>query len=338
MYKGAKKYKTLPTQMVLSLIDELAAMGTSELYFSGGGEPFMHRDILEVLAHAKARGLCCGINTNFTLINESVVRRLIELSVDMMTVSFWAATPATYALTHPNKDEATFHRMKDSLKMLNALKQGRGPVVKIYNVISILNYAELEQMVVFAEETGSESVEFTVVDTIPGKTERLMLDPAQRRDVLAQCARILKRDNKTRVLNMEHFMRRLQDDRADEAQYDSGLLGRRPCYVGWVFSRIMPDGDVNFCLKAHRIPVGNLFQDSFRNIWNDARQREYRQSALKFDPNDGFFRQIGNDENCKMGCYKSCDDLGRNQQVEQQLGALTGIEKGILKIMARVCR
>ncbi|MBF0331162.1 MAG: radical SAM protein [Candidatus Omnitrophica bacterium] len=338
MYKGAKKYKTLPTQMVLSLIDELAGLGTSELYFSGGGEPFMHKDILEILAHAKARGMHCAVNTNFTLVNERVVRQLIELSVDAMTVSFWAATAATYVLTHPNKDEATFYRMKDALKMLNALKAGRGPVIKIYNVISNLNYMELGQMVAFAEETGSESVEFTVVDTIPGKTDKLVLAPDQRKVILEQCERILKRDNKTRVTNLEHFMRRLGDVKADDAQYDSGLLGQKPCYVGWVFSRIMPDGDVNFCLKAHRIPVGNLYTQPFREIWNAAKQREFRRKALKFDPNDSFFQKIGNDENCKMGCYKSCDDLGRNQQVEQQLSALSGFEKQVLKLLSRVRR
>ncbi len=338
MYKGAKKYKTLPTPMVLLLIDELAGLGTRELYFSGGGEPFMHKDILEILQYAKARAMHCSVNTNFTLVNEMAVRRLIDLGVDALTVSFWAATPATYARTHPNKDEATFFRMKDSLKMLNALKAGRGPAIKIYNVISNLNYAELEQMVALAEETGSESVEFTVVDTIPGKTDKLVLTPPQRKVILEQCARILKRDNKTRVLNMEHFMRRLGDAEADKAQYDSGFLGRAPCYVGWVFSRIMPDGDVNFCLKAHRIPVGNLYRSSFREIWNSAKQQEFRCKALKFDKEDEFFQSIGNDANCKMGCYKSCDDLGRNMQVERQIKAMSFPERFLLKRLSRVLK
>ena len=335
-YKGAKKHKTLPTQLVFSLLDELAGMGTRELYFSGGGEPFMHPDILPVLAHAKALSLECCVNTNFTLVTEKVVKRLVELSVDALTVSVWAATPKTYAVTHPNKDEATFYRIKDTLKMLNSLKKEGRPFIKVYNVISNLNYREVEQMVDFAEETGSESVEFTVVDTIPGATDKLVLDPDQRREILAQCERILKGSHKVRVLNMEHFMRRLSDACADQAQYDSGFLGKNPCYVGWVFSRIMPDGDVNFCLKAHRIPVGNLYKNSFHEIWNSAKQKEFRQKALRFDPEDSFFRSIGNDKNCKMGCYKSCDDLGRNKQVEQQLGALSLSEKILLKTMAQM--
>lgn len=337
-YKGAKKHKTLPTQLVFSLLDELAGMGTKELYFSGGGEPFMHPDIIPILSHAKALSLECCVNTNFTLVNEKVVKQLLDMSVDALTVSVWAATPQTYALTHPNKDEATFYRIKDTLKMLNSLKKGGRPFIKIYNVISNLNYREIEPMVKFAAETGSEAVEFTVVDTIPGATDKLTLDQEQRREVLDQCERILAKDPKVRVLNMEHFRRRLSDAHADQAQYDSGFLGKCPCYVGWVFSRIMPDGDVNFCLKAHRIPVGNLYKDSFHEIWNSVRQKEFRKKALKFDVTDEFFRSIGNDENCKVGCYKSCDDLGRNKQAQQQLGSLTFPEKLFLKMAAGLKR
>jgi len=335
-YKGMRKYRTLPPQLVISLLDELAGMGTSELFFSGGGEPFMHPDILRILEHAKNRGFHCCVNTNFTLVNEMVVKKLVELSVDALTVSVWAATPQVYAITHPNKDEATFYRIKDTLKMLNSMKTQARPFIKIYNVISNLNYYELEKMVEFAEEVGAEAVEFTVVDTIPGATDKLMVDQKQRAEILTQCERIQKRTNKVQVLNLEHFMRRLSDTCADLAQYDSGFLGKTPCYIGWIFSRIMPDGDVNFCLKAHRIPVGNLYKNSFREIWNSVQQKEFRQKALRFDTSDVFFQSIGNDENCKIGCYKSCDDLGRNMHMQRQIDSLSSIENLFLKFMSKI--
>jgi radical SAM superfamily enzyme YgiQ (UPF0313 family)/MoaA/NifB/PqqE/SkfB family radical SAM enzyme len=334
-YKGSKKYKTLPTQLVKTVIDELVGMGTSELYFSGGGEPFMHPDILPIIEHAKSRGLHCCINTNFTLLDEVTVKRLTELSLDALTVSVWAATPQTYVLTHPNKDEATFHKMKCVLKMLNSLKRSGRPFIKVYNVISNLNYNEIEKMVEFAEETGSESVEFTVVDTMPGATDQLILSKEEREAVLVQCERIRQRQGKVQVQNLEHFMRRLSDPGADRAEYDSGFFGDSPCYVGWVFSRIMPDGDVNFCLKAHRIPVGNLYKNSFREIWNSKSQREFRLKALTFNKEDVFFQRIGNDENCKMGCYKSCDDIGRNRIVGERMNALSGIERFLLKTASK---
>ncbi|MEL7239453.1 MAG: radical SAM protein, partial [Planctomycetota bacterium] len=44
-------FKHLPTEQVLAVIDESPAHGVREFYFTGG-EPFMHRDILKILAHA----------------------------------------------------------------------------------------------------------------------------------------------------------------------------------------------------------------------------------------------------------------------------------------------
>ncbi|MFH0985851.1 MAG: radical SAM protein [Candidatus Omnitrophota bacterium] len=335
-YRGAKKHKTLPTPMVISLIDDLVGLGTRELYFSGGGEPFMHPDLMTILRHAKIQGLYCGINTNFTLVDEVAVKQLMDIGVDALTVSFWAANAASYGRTHPNKDAATFERMAKMLSMLNTVKDDHKPSVKVYNVISNLNYRELEEMVAFAEDTGSESVEFALVDTIPGATDSLILDGEQRLDVLAQCERILSGNYKVKVLNMETLVRRLSDTSAGKAEYDSGLFKEYSCYVGWVFSRIMSDGDVNFCLKAHRAPVGNLYQNSFRAIWNSAKQREFRRKALKFDKNDDFFHQIGNDEQCKVGCYKSCDDIGRNRIVQERLARLSFLQRMGLKALAKM--
>lgn len=335
-YRGAKRHKTIPVQLAQSLIDELHGLGTQELFFSGGGEPFMHPDILRILEHAKQRGMQCCVNTNFTLVNEAVVKRVIAMGLDEMTVSIWAATPQTYVLTHPNKDEATFYRLKATLSMLNSLKGSRGPRVKIYNVISNLNFMEVEQMVDFALETGAECVEFTVVDTIPGATDSLVLDQSQRASVLQQCRRIQGKRMNVQVGNLEHFMRRLSDAGAEQAQYDSGFLADSPCYVGWVFSRVMSDGDVNFCLKAHRMPVGNIYQHSFQEIWNSQKQREFRQKASRSNKDDAFFNVIGNDENCKMGCYKSCDDIGRNMIVKERMRAVPAFHKNVLKIISRM--
>jgi anaerobic magnesium-protoporphyrin IX monomethyl ester cyclase len=333
-YRGSKKYKTLPAPLVERAIDELADMGTSELFFSGGGEPFMHPDILSIIKYAKGRGLHCSINTNFTKVDGLTAKKLADLSVDALTVSVWAATPKTYALTHPNKDEATFHRIKSTLRLLNHIKNASGkPYVKVYNVISNLNYRELEAMVEFAEETGCHCVEFTVVDTIPGATEQLLLSKEERREVLQQCQKIKARKNKIEISNLDHFIRRLSDQSADSAQYDSGLVGRSPCYVGWVFSRIMSNGDVNFCLKAHRIPVGNLYKNSFYEIWHSEEQGRCRNKALQKDLSDPFFKGIGNDENCSMGCYKSCDNLGHNALISASIEAMQPFEKKFFRIL-----
>ena len=59
-------------------VDEAARLGAREVYFTGG-EPFLHPQILDLLAYALAR-LPTTVLTNGTLIGERVADRLAELA------------------------------------------------------------------------------------------------------------------------------------------------------------------------------------------------------------------------------------------------------------------
>jgi MoaA/NifB/PqqE/SkfB family radical SAM enzyme len=192
-------------------------------------------------------------------------------------------------------------------------------------------------MVDFAYQTKSEAVEFAVIDTIPGSTDKLALNRDQREFVLNECKRIIRNCDTTNslngvtILNLEDFMRRLSNPGADTCEYDSGFIGSIPCYIGWLFARVLADGNVNSCLKSHRIPIGNIYNQSFREIWNSPEQIRFRQKTLRFDKEDPFFSYIGNDPNCKIGCYKSCDDIARNINMHKKIQNLSSLERRFLK-------
>lgn len=331
----------LPAPLVKRLISEAFQMGTRDIYFSGGGEPFMHPDIFEIIAYAKDLGINCSINTNFTAVDKAVASRLAELEVDNLTVSIWAGSADVYKALHPNKSENDFYRIKDMLLFLNSNKEFC-PRIKIYNVICNINYREIKKMMQFAEETKSEFVEFTVVDTIPNATDQLILSDKQRRFILDELDEIKEEfiesqnNGRPKILNVEHFLRRLSNSGAERAEYDSRFLDSMPCYVGWLFARIMPNGDVNSCLKSHRFPVGNIHQSSFKEIWNSKQQMLFRQSTLRVKKENPLFSLIGNDPNIKVGCYKSCDDIYRNLSMHRKIKTLSVFEKCLIKVLSRM--
>ncbi len=338
-----KKNETLPYPLVIDLLDEISAMGVKEIYFSGGGEPFMHPNIFEILEYAKSKKLLCYINTNFTLLDKEKINKLIELGIDHLTVSTWAATAQTYAKTHPNKNEDTFNTIRENLKFLNSVKKTK-PHIKLYNVIFNYNYHELKEMILFAKDTGCESVEFTVLDTIPGKTDRLLLNKEQIKELEESVIQIKAGiDSKglyegVLLFRFESFLRRISSrEDLSNATYDRNIIDKIPCYIGWCFSRIMPNGDVNACLKAHRIPSGNLFQQNFREIWNGDKQIFFRKKTLVKEKKGEFFTLIGNDLDIKeAGCYKSCDDIGRNIYMHNRIMSLTLVERFFLKILSKI--
>ncbi len=329
------KSQTIPYKRVIALIDELYRMGTRHIYYAGGGEPFMHPQIMEIIRHTKKRGLECYINTNFTLIDEKRARKLAAEEVDSLTVSIWAGTPGMYALTHPNKNEGTFLKIKNTLQYLNGIKKKR-PFIKIYNVIFNKNYHELKAMVDFALDTRSEAVEFTVIDTIPGKTDSLLLNDREKDALIESCSGIKKQyennglSDKMKLLSFEQFIRRISNSGSGSAEYDSDIIGKIPCYAGWAFVRILADGNVNSCLKSHRFPVGNILKEDFKTIWNNNLQRLFRDKTIKMARDDPFFSLIGNDPDSKMGCFKSCDNIGHNMDLHGKLVSLSPGERRIL--------
>ena len=331
---------TLPTNLVKKLIAGISKIGTREIYFSGGGEPFMHPDILEIIEYAKKMGIICSINTNFTLVNEKIIQKLIDLEVEHLTVSIWAGSADIYNALHPNKDGKDFYRIRDTLSYLNS-KKSSYPSVKIYNVICNINYHQIKQMIDFAQETASDFVEFTVIDTIPNATDKFILSELERESILRQFKEIKEEYQKGRnnhrptLINLEHFLRRLSNLDAQKAQYDSQFIDNMPCYVGWLFARIMPNGDVNSCLKSHRFPIGNIRRQSFKQIWNSQKQIYFREKALRATKNDPFFALIGNDPNCKTGCYKSCDDIYRNISMHNKIQSLSIYEKFIIRVLGK---
>lgn len=341
--RSGDKRRTLSLKSVLKLLDELSAMATRHIYYAGGGEPFMHPDIMEILRYTKRKGFVCYVNTNFTLLDEEKIRKIVDLKVDHLTVSVWAATPEAYCFTHPNKEGADFLRIKEMLSLLNRIKRGY-PVVKLYNVIFNMNYHELSAMVDFAADTNSEAVEFTVIDTIPGRTDKLLLNPQERSALLEECRKIEQRSANARlrprpqIMNLRQFARRIENAASSSAEYDSDVIGSMPCYAGWAFTRILADGSVNSCLKSHRFPVGNIRQESFKKIWNDRRQRYFRRKAYHLDRSDPFFKIIGNDPDSAMGCYKSCDNLGHNMEMHGKMSALSARQRRWLERAAGIMK
>lgn len=405
---GAEKEIRLAFSNVKNLINDLAKMGTSEVWLSGSGESFIYPEIMDVIRLIKKKGMKCQIITNFTLVNEKILKELVDLKVDNITVSLWAGTSEKYLLTHPNQTDKVFNKMGKMLKYLHSIKKDDNlPHVKIYNVISNLNYDNIKEMVEFAIDTKVDFVEFQVIDTIRGKTESLKVSKEHKQPIKDQFEELRNRKEYTDALigtkDLESFNKKvhrtelmefgrflketlpegfrldLENERVicpcdvssiqmevdqekrnafifkfpqDECenckdyadcpireenhqvkQEFLNLLGfgsfyRRisaetpinksdrlvdsiPCYAGWIYCRIMANGDVIPCCKAHLMPLGNINIDSFKDVWNSQKYDCFRHKAKNLKKSDPYFE--------KIECYKGCDNYGMNLDTHRRV-------------------
>ncbi len=78
--------KPVPTDQMLARIDQLAALGTSIISFSGG-EPLLHPDLDALIARIRHHGKIAGMITNGFLLNADRIRRLNDAGLDHMQIS-----------------------------------------------------------------------------------------------------------------------------------------------------------------------------------------------------------------------------------------------------------
>jgi len=336
--------QSLPYKKVIELIDEFDKLDVRDIYFTGGGEPFLHPRILDIMRYIKNKGIHLDMSTNFTLVTKKVAEQLVDIGIDHMNLSFWAATPESYAKNHPNKTSKTFKKMVEMAKYIKQLKSKKGtdkPRLGSYNVITTHNAHEVDKMLELAYEIKLDDIDFIPVDTVPDRTDSLVPTKQQRKEMAKKFKKfpeiipVFERKYNHHVMfkNYDQFLRRIENINAKDGNYDTDILNSLPsCYAGWTFARVLATGDVNSCLKSFKIPVGNIHKQSFTEIWFGAKEEEFRKHTIDYDKTNSYFKDIGNDRaTASQGCYKCCDNLGFNLLVHKKISTLGKVKKQILK-------
>jgi MoaA/NifB/PqqE/SkfB family radical SAM enzyme len=78
--------KPVPIETVKARLDKLADLGTNVITISGG-EPLMHPEIDQVVAHIRRRGMIAGMITNGFLLNAKKIQELNRAGLDHMQIS-----------------------------------------------------------------------------------------------------------------------------------------------------------------------------------------------------------------------------------------------------------
>lgn len=330
---------TLPLDLIEGIFDDLAGMGgLRQVKLVGGGEPFLHPDILKIVKYIKNidRSIEIDINTNFSLVDEKVAEELLELGVDSLTVSVWGGTPNVYSSVHPNQTEQTFFRIKDTLKFIFERKKEMNkyhPRIIFHNVIFRQNYKDVEEMLKFALEVGANDIQFVPIDPVKGKTEVLLLDDLERKELVGRLYIMRQRynleslsyisdDGRSVVLSdFDGFIRRTEQLNIESGAYDEEIVEEYPCYAGWLFARVMATGNVVPCCKGHRMSMGNVHKDRFKDIWFSETYNIFRENGLNLTKSHPYFSKIGNDAIAKTGCY-NCDNLWQNIPMHKRIMSL----------------
>ena len=154
----------LTTKECYHIIDELVLHNFKHLKITGG-EPFLRKDILEILKYASER-LITDISTNASLITTEKVELLNQLKLKMIHVSLDGNKLEHESVRGNNTYERT-------IKGLEALRKSVNKV-RIGSVIHMDNQYDLESLILDSVGLEADEIIFSIMEPVTGQNRTLV--------------------------------------------------------------------------------------------------------------------------------------------------------------------
>ena len=147
----------IPREKCIEIIDDLQAVGVQAVQFTGGGEPTVHPDHLDIFDHALHQGLSCALVTNGSLLREGW--QAILPSFKWVRVSVDAGTPLTYSEVR-NVRPGAFEKTLNNISLIRAEidRQGTDCLLGAGFVVTALNWDEIVTACQLLKNAGASYV------------------------------------------------------------------------------------------------------------------------------------------------------------------------------------
>lgn len=260
-------HTTMPRDMMWRTLDEIAAIGTKALTWTGSGEPLLSADTPDGMHHAGDLGLQQGIFTNASHVNDRTLDAFEKYFL-WVRVSLDAGSESTYSQVHHSSD---WKKVVQNIRQIGSIRPrkfmfGVGYVVTNDDHVT---YDDLEMTVRLAQECGADYVHFK-----PDYRPDRMLSP-EKAIIVSEALDAFEKSFSTeqfRVLGNLKF----QGIQTNERKHYRKCLGSR--ILGQVaYNKVW------FCVTQKGTPgfeVGDLAKESFTEIWQSDR---FEQLAERID-------------------------------------------------------
>lgn len=117
--------KIMSKNLAFKLIDQASALDVPSMKFNWRGEPLLNPRTPEIIEYAKKKGVLeTIINTNATMLNEKMSKKIINSGLDLMIYSFDGGTKKSYEKMRPGRfKENSFKQIIQNIKNFAELKK-----------------------------------------------------------------------------------------------------------------------------------------------------------------------------------------------------------------------
>lgn len=258
------------------IIRETKGLGVENILFIGG-EPFLRRDLFDLVSHAKGSGLNAVIVTNGVLLDENNVNRCIDSGVDWLSISIDAASEESF---NRIRGKDILGKVIKNIEILNEAKTKRGrELPKIVVVCTIMddNLEELLDVVHLAGRLEAGRIIFQPV--VMNNADQSCRDPdssifihPSRFNILDEAVDSLIAYKKSSPKNFNFIANSLKHLNLAREYLKSPLRSNNvwPCYAGYNRLQIAQDYRIYFCIPPNETldaSFGDVGKDSLKSLW-----------------------------------------------------------------------
>lgn len=275
------------TGQIETMIDNLPSMKRVNLI---GGEPFMRRDIFEILAHLEKRGVYTVISTNGTLVSREKSERLkkfhnlegLSMSIDGTKKTHNSIRGTEYAFD--NTVNAMRWLKNDIFVLITTVFQ-KDNIHELSDTINLLADLGLSHFLLEHERRYlKEDIELTadmldIPTTSFGLKISDALDPGYSLQELKKSLQTAEETARKRGIKIYYLPSHFKEKMAQCHTFSLRENGRYFCRE--VFKgRIGALGNVFHC-PAIRHSFGNILEQPFEEIWNSEEHRSFRRKLVE---------------------------------------------------------
>ncbi len=128
------------------------------VYLQGWGEPMLHSDLWDMLSMAQEKGCQTGFTTNGAYLQDDQNKRLLDLGVDMISVSFAGTAASVHESLRTNSEFSKLCKNFESLAKLKKQYGSDKPWLELHFLMTRANLNEFPSLVELAASLGADEV------------------------------------------------------------------------------------------------------------------------------------------------------------------------------------
>lgn len=279
---------------IRALMASAAGMGIRSVVLTGG-EPFLRRDLIDIIRCVKSHGLDCTVLSNGMLVDADVAQALVASGLDLLSVSI-DGTETTHNRIRGHAD--AYARATAAVRHVNEARRRAGarrPLVDLGCTILSRNAGELTELVALARDlrvrlalgylfyTSEQMLESTRCCIELGDVKNEDQDvPMELRDVsweaLADEVRRVKAAAREARVDVT-FAPELKGREIQRWFADDDFSCANKCFYPWFSVRVSPFGIVYPC--SMNVALGDLRKKTIAEIWNDEPYMGFRRALRR---------------------------------------------------------